>query len=166
MTDGVTITTRGDRELTLRFESFPSHLHDKLLARIGGLTEQLQARVVAATPHLTGTLQSEETERVFGDSPERVAGYVGVYAPSDPAKEYPKAATLEYGTNKPRRAFQKRAGLMAALLGPRLRIIGKLSKAVHIEPVRYLRDSLDEMQPEVIAAFQEVLNEAIADDNS
>lgn len=120
--------------------------------------------MVRATPHLTGTLQGEETERVFGDNPERVAGYVGVYAPEGGSNEYAKAATLEYGTNKPRRAFQRRAGLMAALLGPRLRIIGKLSKVVHIDPIRYLRDPLDEMQPEVLAAFQEVLTEAIADD--
>lgn len=166
MSSGVTVTTHGDRELALRFESFPHALHDQLLARISGLTAQLLARVVSATPHLTGDLQGEETERIFGDSPERVAGYVGVYAPGDPAKEYPKAATLEYGTNKPRRAFQRRAGLMAALLGPRLRVIGKLSKVVHIEPVRYLRDSLDEMEPEVVTAFQDVLNQAIADDNS
>lgn len=162
---GVTVTTQGDKELAIRFEKFPTELHAALFARIQVLTATLEARVQAATPHLSGTLQSEETERTFGDVATRVAGYVGVYAPNDPTKEYPKAATLEYGTDRPRRAFKKGFGLRAGLTAHRKLIVGKLSKPVHIEAKRFLRASLESMRSDILAAFDDVINTKVEEAN-
>ena len=91
----MTVTTRGERELALRFETFPARARQKIESRITSLIESLQSRAEAAAPRLTGALQSEITGRVYGE-PNRIAGYVSVYAPGVP-REYAKAATLETG---------------------------------------------------------------------
>ena len=163
----VTMTTRGERELALRFESFPVQLHDKLLARITGLTAELESRIEAATPvGKTGKLRSEETQRIFGDVATRVAGYVGIYAPGGGSGAYAKAATIEYGTNKPRRAFEKRGSMVDGLYSPRRRIINKLSKPVHIEAFRYLRGPLEAMRSEIEAALAEVVSSTVDEANT
>ena len=160
-----TVVTRGDREISARFDVFPARVHKKLEERIGALTEALRARIEAVTPVKTGKLRSEITARVYAGEADRVAGYVSVFAPGDPG-EYPKAATLEYGTNKPRRAFD-RASKIAALLGaPRRRIVGKLSKPVRIDAFAYLRGPLDQMRPEIEAALSEAVAEAAAEDGT
>ncbi len=158
----VIVQTRGPREITLRFTEFPVQLHQKLRERISALTGTLMAWVQAATPVRTGRLRGEEAERVYSNNANRVAGYVSVYAPDGGSNEYAKAATLEYGTNKPRRAFE-RTNLISALLSKRRRAIaGKLSKPVHIAAFRYLRAPLDEMRPEIEGAFNEAIAEAAA----
>lgn len=161
----MTAETTGDRELALRFETFPTRAHAKLVDRITSLTETLHGRVDAAMgrfAHPTGKLQSEITSKVYADNPNRVAGYVEVYAPGAPG-EYPKAATLEYGTDKVRRAFERTGGLLARLGGARRRIIERASKPVHIEAFRYLRgpfaDFEDEMRTELNAALAETAEE-------
>ena len=69
-----TVTTRGERELALRFDTFPVRAHQKLQERINGLTAELGARVQAATPVRTGRLRSEITPNLYADQPDRVAG--------------------------------------------------------------------------------------------
>ena len=168
MSGGITITTKGERELAAqRFESLPARsARTRLVERIDQLTAQLYARVRAATPHKTGKLKGEESERVFGDQQTRVAGYVSVYANDGAQNEYAKAATLEYGTDKPRRSFQKRTGLAAGLFGRRRQIMGKLSRPVHLDPRRYLRDSIAAMQSQVASELQAVIDETVRDANA
>ncbi len=151
----VSVQTRGVREVTLRFDEFPAQLHQKLEARIGALTETLLSRVQAATPVRTGRLRSELTAREFGDSQNRVAGYVSVYAPGIKG-EYAKAATLEYGTDKPRR-IPDHSGVFHRLGRGQKSIRSRLTRAVHIDPFRYLRGPLEEMRPEITAALEEVV---------
>lgn len=156
---GVTVVTRGDRETSLRFEKFPSKLTARLEQKIRELTELLDARVEAATPKKTGLLRTEITPKVYtGDSGDRVAGYVSVFA-GGLAKEYPKAATLEYGSNKTRK-------LAARLAAPTKRLEQRLSKRVHFEAFRYLRGPFEEMQPEIEAGLEETVAETVAEDEA
>lgn len=150
---GLGVTTRGERELAVRFTEFPQRLRQKLAARITVLTDALELRVQAAEPYKTGALRGETRERVYTDQPERIAGYVSVTA------EFVKAATLEYGTDKVRRRLAK--GLTGRLLGRSL--AQRISKPAHIAAFRYLRGPLEEMRPEAEAAIESVLVETVAE---
>ncbi len=164
MSDSVTVTTRGDRELALRFETFPQRAHQKLLERITRITQTLEARVEAArpvSPGRSGMLRSEIKDRVYGDQPDRVAGYVQVYAPGAP--EYAKAATLEYGSDKVRRVFSK-GGLVDRL--SKRRLVGRMSQPAHIQEFSYLRGSLAGMQSEIQSELAAALDEAVNEANS
>lgn len=156
------VVTRGEREISLRFETFPTRARQKIEERIVTLIEQLDARVQAAAPYRTGALRSEITERIYDNKPDRVAGYVSVFAPNRPS-EYPKAATLEYGTNKPRRMFERGGGIAARLGQRQRRIVNRVSKPARIEAFAYLRGPLEEMKPEIEAALNEAVAEAAAD---
>lgn len=159
----MTVITRGDKELSLRFETFPAKVREKLKGRIRDVTERLAARIRAATPVKTGKLRSEETVEIYSDSPDRIAGYVSVFAPSGSSNEYAKAATLEYGTDKPRR-HKDRSSIMSRLAGrPRRRILVAVSKPVHIEAFMYLRGPLAEMSPEIRAELDEAIEEAVVE---
>jgi hypothetical protein len=151
----MSVVTRGDNELKLLFDKFPRAAHDRLAERMNLLVEQLRERAQAAAPNRTGKLRREITGRVYADQADRIAGYVSIYAPGD-NKEYPKAATLEYGTDKPRRALEQRFSARLGRISKR-RIIARVSKAVHIRAFRYLRGSLDGLRPEIESAFAEAL---------
>jgi len=153
MSSGVGITTKGERELALRFDTFPQRARQKLEERITGLTDALLTRIQAATPYRTGKLRGEEASRVYDDQPERVAGYVSVTG------EFPKAATLEYGTEKVRKRFSKS---LASRLGGR-RLADRVTKPAHIAAFRYLRGPFEEMRPEIEAALTEALAEVAAE---
>jgi hypothetical protein len=162
----MSVITRGDRELGLRFEKFPTQAHAKLEEHMRKLVDALQARVEAAAPRgKTGRLKTEIKGRVFADSPSRVAGYVEVYAPGVPG-EYAKAATLEYGTDKPRRVFERTGGLLARVGAGRRRIVARVSKPVHIRAFRYLRGSIEGMRPEVEAELALALAEAAGENTA
>jgi hypothetical protein len=156
---GITLTTRGERELALRFEKFPAAAHKKLEARINALVERLTERAQEAAPELTGRLRTEIKGRVYADNPERVAGYVQVVAPGV-AGEYAKAATLEFGSDKARRIAERGGGIFARLTGGHRRLTARFSKPVQIRAYRYLRGPLEEIRPEVEAELAAALNEA------
>jgi hypothetical protein len=156
------VITRGDKELALRFEQFPRVAHAKLAERMQNIVDGLQARARAAAPHKTGKLQSEITGRVFSDMPDRVAGYVTVFTPDPgpPGNEYAKAATLEYGTDKPRRVMG--AARFSARLGrfAQRRLVARVSKPAHISAFRYLRGPLEDMREEIDAELAAAIAEA------
>src|SRR5258708_1301555 len=163
------LITRGDHELALRFERFPTAAHAKLEGRMNKLVDRLQARAEAVAPQgKTGRLKSEIKGRGFADSPTRIAGYVEVYAPGDPKKEYPKAATLEYGTDKPREIAERAAhgGLLARLRRSQQRLASRVSKPVHIRAFRYLRGSIEDLRPEAEAELAAGLAEAAQESSS
>jgi hypothetical protein len=157
----VSVVTRGDRELALRFDKFPTVAHQKLEERMGKIVAAMKAQVQAAAPHKTGKLRSEITGRVFADQPDRVAGYVEVYAPdSSPAhNEYAKAATLEYGTDLARR-IKDHGGIFRKLNRGQKRIESHLTKAVHIRGFSYLRGSVVGLRGYVETELSEALAEA------
>lgn len=158
------VILKGNRELELKFDQFPQQLHGRLEARITQLIDSLQARIEGARPVSPGKsrkLRSEVKSRVYS-SQNRIAGYVSIYAPGN-SGEYAKAAALEYGSNKPRRSFE-RVGRMASLLTRgRRRIVSRLSKPVHLEAYRYMRGPFEDSMSEFQAALETEVNEAVAE---
>jgi hypothetical protein len=65
--DSVKIDITGDRLVGLRFDEFPTDLHDALLEQIDGLTSELFGRVLARVPTATGNLRSKLRQRVYDD---------------------------------------------------------------------------------------------------
>ena len=162
----MTVIIRGDKEVSQRFETFPTRARQKIRDRISALTDELAARIKAATPVKTGKLQGEITPRIYDGDSGRVAGYVSVFASDGADTEYPKAATLEYGTNKPRRPAERVSKIASRASAPSRRIAGRMSKAVHLAPLRYLRGPLEQMRPEIEAALDEAVAEAAAEDDA
>jgi hypothetical protein len=155
----MTVVSRGERELELRLDSFPSRLQVKLEQRIRGLTEELQARIEAAAPVKTGLLRSEIKPSIYtGEGNNRVAGYVSVFA-GDRKGEYAKAATLEYGSTKARK-------ISARLSSSRRAIERHISRAPHIQAFRYLRGPFEQMRSEIEAALEETVAEVAAEDEA
>ena len=159
------VGTRGGREISLRFDSFPDRLHGKLVDRIEALTATLEERIEAIAPHKTGKLRSEIKFALYtSETQSRVAGYVSVYAGSD-SNEYAKAATLEYGSNKPRR-IPDHGGILRRLSRGQRAIESRLTKAPNIEARRYMRGPFEEMKPEIQAALEETMIETVAEDEA
>lgn len=158
MSSGVGITTKGERELALRFDTFPTRAREKLKERIEPLTDALLLRIQGATPYATGKLRGQETSRIFADQPDRVAGYVSIAGQSQ--NDFAKAATLEYGTDKVRQRLEK--GGLAARLGSG-RLAERVTKPAHVAAFRYLRKPFEEMEPEIRAALEEAIAEVAAE---
>jgi hypothetical protein len=160
---GAAVVTRGGQELVLQFQDFPEKARARLESRIHGLIDQLEGAVREAAPVRTGKLRSEITERIYSDQPSRIAGYVQVYAPGV-AEAYPKAATLEYGTDKPRR-IPDHGGIFRRLGEGQKRIESRLTAAAHIEAFRYLRGPFEEMEGDFQTELQQALDELVAEGN-
>jgi hypothetical protein len=93
--DSVKIDITGDRLVGLRFDEFPTDLHDALLEQIDGLTSELFGRVLARVPTATGNLRSKLRQRVYDDE-HRITGRVDIA--STDAQDHRKAGALEYGS--------------------------------------------------------------------
>lgn len=157
----INVSLAGDREVALRLQRFPAELHQRLVTQVRALTDDLYGRVLGTEPFKTGKLKSETVAREFSDQPERVAGYVSIYAPGN-ASEYAKAATLEYGSDKPRKVPDRAHGIAMRLNGSHRRILARISKPVHIEARRYLRGPLAAMRGTVEAQLEAAIAEALA----
>jgi hypothetical protein len=155
-------TMRGERELTARFETITPKLREAIKARMQGIGKSLQARIQELAPYKTGLLRSEITLRVFDDAKNRVAAYVGVYAPQNPTREYPKAATLEYGSKKARKF---RAEVFSARLGRMTKrgMVERMTRPVTIQARRYLRGGLASMEGEINAEIDAAIAEVVAE---
>lgn len=152
------VITRGDKELALRFDTFPVRARDKLEARIRNIVERLEARAESVVPRRTGQLAGEITSRVYRGELDRIAGYVSVYAPGK-TSEYAKAATIEYGSNKGRRIFARASS-------GRRRVVERVTKPVRIRAARFLRGPLEDMRPEIEAELNAALADAAAEENA
>ena len=159
----INVALTGEREVALRLERFPAELHTRLVQAVRELTDELYARIIDTEPFKTGKLKSETLEREFSDNPDRIAGYVSIYAPGDP-DEYAKAATLEYGTDKPRKVPDRAHGFLMRLNGSHRRIAARLSsQPVHIEARRYLRGPLAAMRSAVEARLEQAIAAAVGE---
>jgi hypothetical protein len=155
----VTVTVTGERELEVRLDTFPATAHEKIAERIRDAIERLTSASQAAAPRRTGRLRSEIKGTVYTDDPNRVAGYVQVFAPGIEG-EYAKAATLEYGSDKPRRIFERETSVEQRISGGHRRMVNRLTKSAHIRAFRYLRDPLEELRPAIEAGIAEALTDA------
>jgi len=164
---GIEITETGAREIGARLENFTPSLHARLTERIEAATAELWESVEEVVPHLTGRLASEIASRLFSGARNRVAGYVSVYAPNPgPHNEYAKAATLEYGSNKPRAVRDETHGIITRLAGSSRRIRARMSSPVNLAARRYLRGPLEELRGPIMVSLEEAVDETVAEANA
>lgn len=166
--DSVRIDISGDRQVGVRFETFPDALYEDLRKEIDSLSIELLARVEAATPDRTGRLRSQERVRVFTD-PTRITGYVDVEG-SKGSGDFAKAGALEYGAH---RTTQVRAHSMALdhhwalqLAAPETVLVDAYSRTPNIAEHAFERGPLAAMQPEVVSRLNAVVEKAVAEANS
>jgi hypothetical protein len=164
--DSIKIGLTGDRQAGLRFEEFPDHLYEGLRQEIDALTNELFARVVAATPELTGDLRAHERVRIFTDE-NRITGYVDIGGTT--AAEIKKAAALEYGAHK---ATSVKSHSMKldhawgnALSAPMDVIVAAYSRTPNIAEHAFERGPLAEMRGEINARLNAVVERATAEAN-
>ena len=164
----IRINVTGDRQVGLRFEEFPDALYADLHKEIDALSAELFARVEAATPSLTGQLRSQERVRVFADK-TRITGYVDI-AGSGP-QDYRKAGALEYGSRgKPvavsAHTMQLDHYWSIQLATPELVMVQAFSRTPDITAAAFERGPLGDMQPEIIARLNAVVERRAAETNA
>lgn len=163
----------GERVLLAKYSEIPARTRRILRRRIRTLAVTLQEAVRGAIPIRQSprwpsslpALAQFIASKVYADNPNRVAGYVSVYAPSTPA-EYAKAATLEYGSNRSRAVQDLKHGVWRRLRGSRRRLKSRLGKPAHIRAYRYLRGPLGNIRAEAISALEEGIAEMIAQEEA
>lgn len=165
--DPIHIEVTGDRQVGLRFEEFPDDLYEGLRRKVEAFSNELFARVVASTPELTGLLRSEERVRLFTD-PNRITGYVDIAAVKG-SQDFAKAAALEWGAHAstavkahPMRLDHHWDQLLAE---PETVLVADYNRTPDIAEHAFERGPLAEMQPEIIAGLNEVVEKSVAEVN-
>ena len=153
------VAVSGDRELDLKFQTFPTRAHDALFSRITKLTDRLEGLVRAAAPNKTGKLRSEIHSAVYDDTPSKISGRVFV------DDDYAKAGALEYGAKGSAKVSAYSAKLDHAwahkLASPTEVMIAAHSRHLNLKARRYLRDPLVQMRSDITAELQEAVAEVI-----
>lgn len=164
----IRIDVTGDRRVGLRFEEFPDALYEALKQAIDGLGAELFARVVAATPSLTGRLRGQERYRLFTD-PERITAYVDVAAGKTSGGAYAKAGALEYGAHRSTKvgahAMRLDHNWGQKLAAPMDVLVAAYNRTPNIDEHSFLRGPLAEMRPEILARLNAVVEKAAAEAN-
>ena len=150
--DTVRIAVAGDHRVGLRFDEFPDDLYDELREQIEALSNELFPRVQAATPSLTGMLRSQERLRIFTDK-NSIKGYVDIDGGSA-SYSYAKAGALEYGAHKQTH--------VSAYTRPLDVLVDAYERTPNITEHSFERGPLEEMQPEIIARLNAVVERAVA----
>lgn len=147
------------RKITLRFDEFPQQAHKTLLARITSLTQELEARIKAAEPRLSGRLVKDTASSVR-DKPERISGTVRITA------DFAKAAALEYGAHGSTAIQAHSAALdhvYARMISPMVVIVAAHTRRVSIAQHEFLRGPLGAMQSEFKKQIEDALAEALGE---
>lgn len=163
--DSFKVEITGDRDVGVRLDAFPGGLYDELVAAIHQLGTELYPRIVAATPDRTGKLRSEERLRFFADK-NRISARVDIAAGGTEAA---KAGALEYGAH---RATHVRAHRMrldhawAEKLAETINVlVSAYTRTPDIAERRFERGPLAEMQPEILARLNQVVEQGAAKAN-
>ena len=166
--DSIHIDVTGARQVGIRFEEFPDVLYAELKAEIESLGAELFARVEAQTPSRTGTLRSQERLRIFAD-PNRITAYLDIDAGKVSGGAYAKAGALEYGAHRPTKVAAHSMRLdhhwALKLSAPERVLVSAYSRTPDIQTFAFERGPLAEMQPEVIARLNGVVEKATASAN-
>lgn len=168
MPDLIHIDVKGDRQAGIRFDAFPDDLYQDLQREITSLSGELFTRIQALTPKRTGLLLSEERLRVFADA-NRITGYVDI-AGVKGSQDFAKASAEEYGAHRlhkvrthPMRLDHYWAHKLAA---PETVMVEAFSRTANITEVAFERGPLAQMQPEVIARLNAVVEKRVAEANA
>lgn len=133
----INITVVGDRAIALKFQRIPVAIHDRLLATITRLTEELYSRIEAAEPKLSGRLESRTTERIT-DRDNLIAGAVRI---GGSRGDKLKALALEFGAHGTASVHAYSRGHDAA--------VSAYTRQVNIAEHRFLRGPFDAMAGEI-----------------
>jgi hypothetical protein len=159
--DSVRINISGERQAGLKFEEFPNELYDDLRNAIDELTNELFARVMAATPDKTGSLRNHERVRIFTDE-NRIKGYIDV---TGTIADIKKAAALEYGAHKSTEVKSHSMKLDhfwdRALSSPVEVMVSAYSRVPDVTEVSFERGPLAEMHSEIIDRLNTVVKQAV-----
>jgi len=168
MADFIKIDITGVRRAGIRFDAFPDALYEDLRKEITALSAELLGRVEARTPDRTGRLRGQERVRVFADK-DHIKGQVDVEGDKG-SQDFAKAASLEYGAHGATKvgAHEMRldhhwAEKMAAA---EMVIVQAYTRSANIAEVAFERGPLAEMQPEIVARLNAVVEKAAAEANA
>lgn len=157
----------GAQRVGIRFDEFPDELYAALKAEIGALTEELFARVEAATPSRTGRLRSEERMRLFAD-PDRISGYVDI-AGDKGSQDFAKAGALEYGAHRSTNVSSHSMKLdhywSHMLSAPESVLVAAYTRTPDIQEYGFERGPLAEMAPEILERLNAVVAKAVVETN-
>jgi hypothetical protein len=165
MSDEVRIGIDGDRQIGLRFEEFPDHLHDDLRGEIDALSRELFGRIEAQVPSNTGKLRSQVRLRMF-DQEDRIRGYIDI-AGDKGSTDHAKAGALEYGSRgKPAKVGAHQMKLdhfwRTRLAAPISVLVDAYTRTPNIAEHAFMRGPLDAMRPEILARLNAAVEQAVA----
>lgn len=165
--DSIRIDVTGDRQVGLRFDHFPDALYEDLRQEIEALSIELFTRVEAATPEKTGELRGQERLRVFTD-PNRITGYVDV-AGAKGSQDFAKAGALEYGAHRSHKVSAHSMRLDHAWAekwaAPETVLVAAFTRTANLQEYAFERGPLAQMQPEIVARLNAVVEKAVAEAN-
>lgn len=166
--DAVKFNVTGPRKVEVTLDGLPDGLYGDLERKIRALTNEAFAREEAKTPSKTGKLRGELQVRVYTDK-NRITGNVDLHAPKG-SQEFAKAGALEYGAHHARGEISAHTMKLDHAWDQRLASPIKVMVAAHARPpniaeVAFVRGTLAEMQPEIIAGLNEVVEHRVAETN-
>lgn len=142
----INIAVIGDRAIAFKLGRIPQTIHDRLLATIRRLTDQLLARIQGAEPSDSGRLRSK-TKAYFTDRDNLIRGAI---RPGASRADKLKAMALEFGAHGQAHVRAYSRGHDAA--------VAAYTRHVNIAEHRFLRGPFDEMrtdiEDEIRRAFQ------------
>jgi hypothetical protein len=159
----MSFTIAGDRNVSLRFDKFPTELHNRFLAAIRAITARLADAVRADAPHgKTGKLERSIVERVYDDGADRIKGRVTVDA------DFAKAAALEYGAHKRTQVAKHDMKLdhvfARRLAAPTTVVVGAYSRTPNIAATRFIRGPLAAAEAGIAEELRAIVDALIAED--
>ena len=167
--DSIHIDVTGARQVGIRFDEFPDDAYADLKDEVNALSTELFGRVEAATPELTGELRASERLRLFTDA-NRITGYVDIEGGKTSGGLYSEAGALEYGAHRSTKVKAHQMGLdhhwLLKLAAPETVLVPDYSRTPDIQEYAFERGPLAEMQPEVIARLNAVMERSAAEANA
>jgi hypothetical protein len=165
--DSVKIDITGDRLVGLRFDEFPTDLHDALLEQIDGLTSELRARARASPRKPRATCSGKLRQRVYDDE-HKITGRVDI------ASDDPRITARLARSNMVQRSAREGQGSWheaGPLLERQARSpITVLTKAYNRVPAiaehAFERGALAAMQPAVLSTLNAVVERAVQKANA
>ncbi|MDB5358853.1 MAG: hypothetical protein JWO51_150 [Rhodospirillales bacterium] len=151
----------GDRQASVRFDTFPEKARAALLAKIRELTPKLETAVIAVVPVDKGKLLSE-VHAYVDDDKNKVSGKVKVIIPGGGA-EAGKVMALEYGAHK---SFTVKAHAMrldhfwGLAVAPTAVMVAAFVRTPNIQQHDFLRGPLAAMRSEILEGFAQALTQA------
>ena len=158
------VKIEGDRAAGLRFETFPTYAHDRLLTSLQNIERRLEAAVRSAVPRKSGELQQLIGGRVY-DHKTRIAAVVGLGS-KDPT-EIKKTLSLEFGSRGKsvtlRAHGMRLAHFWDTQVTERIVRIPSHSRIPNIMARRFMRDPFQAMRSSALAEMEAAVEQAKKD---